>query len=86
MIKYEKINPPSCSEESTNECFDCRFKYPASEMNGFFCNKCWLFHDKYDISPGSIKIMEINGVKYRVWYVDISADTAKSIIITETKN
>ena len=55
-------------------------------MNKFLCKGCSLFWDKFAFSPGLIEIMEINGVKYRVWYVDINADEAKSEIISEAKS
>ena len=78
MLQYEKVIPPTNQKESDKECFDCMYKYPASsfthDQSGFLCNGCSDFNDKHVFDMGDTTVVEVNGDKYRVWYVDISLE------------
>ena len=83
MIEYEKVNHPA--DESGKECFYCLYKYPLSnftnDQSGFLCNQCSDFWRKFAFSPGTTAILEVNGEKYRAWYVDIGFGEARKLIL-----
>ena len=84
MISYEKITKPKKFTEPGRECFNCSYTYPLSDygndQSGFLCNQCSDFLDKYAFSPGNRTVVEIDGEKYRVWYVDINIEEVYDII------
>ena len=77
-MQYEKVKPQGDAKDSDKTCFNCSYKYPPSnfthDQSGFLCNQCSDFEDRYVFGPGETAVVEVDGEKYRVWYVDISLE------------
>ena len=91
-LTYGAVVWVSCLEKETNRaCFDCSYKYPLSEFtedqSGYTCNGCYNFYRKYVFGMGQTYVVEVDGVKYRVWYVDESIEeVCKEIRLKENES